>query len=755
MNAQEFRRVLTAFADHSGDFLLGDDSIVVQVRDELIEAGVRESEGRVFVCENGEEMEAFRWLTSRVAKVPQLADRILANIPEESHFVSPSGALLDQLDTDPSSSIKSSDAQQMMDAQLAKPPFGKSTVIYLTSNAGEGKTTLINHVARAQANRYRNRDRDSNFLLVPISLAGRAFLSFDDIVIAEFVNQLRFPFFYYDAFLELVKMRVLIPAFDGFEEMFAESSTGEAVSALGSLLRDLDSSGAVVIAARRAFFEYRGLETQAHLFDAIGDRNVGFAQIRLERWTREQFVRYAEHRALREPRAIYERVENRLGKGHPFLTRAVLVKRLVDVAEDGGPGDRLDGLLDRLSSEPRDYFYEFVSALVTREANEKWIGASGRPLLSAEEHHGLLAEIALEMWMTATEVLKQESLDLAVELFAEDRKHSPEVARQVVQRVRDHALFVGAAGRAKTYAFDHDDFRHFFLGQAVAAVLGGVDREAELARVLLPGPLPRIAADEAVNALGRQHADLRSVAAGLQVVVSHAPPSSHIRENCGAISMRLLELLEDANPPALVEFGFPADALRGRRLGRAAFEECVFQGTALNGSDLSRCRFDRCTFIRLEIPSDFAARGARLNDCEVACLVSGDDPDGIYDPDRIKTELERAGFVIEHAEAAPLRHRPSVDRDTKLAERGLRCFLRATQVNEDVLRQRFRQQAEHFLKNVVPEMITRGVLKEVLYRGHGKQKRFGLAVPMSRIAKQVPTTAASLTEFLDAIARES
>ena len=751
MNPGEFRRILTAFADHTDDFRFDRDRLVVQIRDELIEAGVREHEAEVRVQENGEEFPAYSWLTNRIAKIPQLADRILNNIPSEPFFTPPAGDLLDRLDRHPAAERQRlSDAREGLETALSRPASDGSTVIYLTSDAGEGKTTLINHAARLQAERYKR--RESSFLLLPIRLAGRAFLSFDDIVIAEFVNRFRFSFFYYDAFLELVKMRVLVPAFDGFEEMFVERSAGEAVSALGNLLRDLDSSGTVVIAARRAFFEYHNFETQAKLFDTLGERNAGFSQIRLERWNRAQFVRYAESRDIAEPGDLYERVRSRLGAGHPSLTRAVLVRRLVDVAERGG----VDDLLHRLGAERTDYFYEFVNALVVREAQEKWIDRSGTeasrgPLLSVADHHALLAQIAMEMWMTSVEAIPEDFLEMVVELFAEARSKTPAITEQVKKRIRHHALVVGVPGRRKTYGFDHEDFRDFYFGQALAGLLGAADRESELSQVLLAGPLPGLAADAAVNAMRREGDDLRVVAKQMQQLVSHSLSISHLPENAGAIAVRLLEVQREAEPTRLAGFAFSSDALQGRQLGMAVFEDCVFQGTSLEGTDLSGCRFERCTLFRLELPSAFAAGGAVLSECRIACLVRDGEPDGIYDPERIERTLETAGFVIERpAPAAPEDRRPE-DPDTRLAERSLRCFLRATQINEEVLQHRFGTRATRFFDRVLPRMVESGVLKQVEYRGHGRQRRFALAVPMGRIAAAIPTNGESLDEFLGAL----
>jgi hypothetical protein len=110
---------------------------------------------------------------------------------------------------------------------------GVSSVIYLTSDAGEGKTTLINHIARFQAESYKKKETD--WLLVPVTLGGRPFMRLDDVVVGELANRLKFLFLYYQAFLELVRMGVIVLALDGFEEMFVETSSGDATSALGNL----------------------------------------------------------------------------------------------------------------------------------------------------------------------------------------------------------------------------------------------------------------------------------------------------------------------------------------------------------------------------------------------------------------------------------------------------------------------------------------------------------------------------------------
>ena len=51
----------------------------------------------------------------------------------------------------------------------------------------------------------------------------------DDIVIGIITNTLRFRHVLYEGFIELVKHGMIVPAFDGFEEMFVDGSSEKAV----------------------------------------------------------------------------------------------------------------------------------------------------------------------------------------------------------------------------------------------------------------------------------------------------------------------------------------------------------------------------------------------------------------------------------------------------------------------------------------------------------------------------------------------
>ena len=748
MNLKDFQKLLITFADKASDLDLARGNLMVQIRDEVIEAEVEESGGDIFVTENEARMRAFTWLTNRVARVPQLADRILTHIKYEPYFITPSGKFLDHFDEKPEN--KGGNIQDVpveMLELLSRKTAGTSRVLYVTSDAGEGKTTLINRMARMQAEKYKKKKTD--WLLVPISLGGRSFMTFDDIVVAELVNRFRFQLLYYEAFLGLVRQRVLVPAFDGFEEMFVEGSTGEAVSALRNLMRDLESSGSVLIAARKAYFEYQDFQKQTKFFDAIPDNEATSAWISLDRWDRGQFLKYANLRELQDSSIIYDKVRARLGESHPLLTRAVLAKRLVDMGEEGG----VDALLEDLGTKPDDYFYQFVNIIIEREANEKWVDRSGtpyQPLLTTDEHHDLLALIAKEMWITSSEILSGDYLDLIAELFAIELGKSPQITGQIVKRLKQHSLIATNTPNSMSYIFDHEDFRKFYLGEALGKMLSP-NGQPDLAVFLQKTALSTVTADSAINAANRCGADLTKTLSLLQSLADSSVPTSYVMENAGVLIARLLELLDNDDAVTLREFTFPSDVLKGRSLGKVIFEKCQFHGTSLENTCINQCRFIRCTMHRLEWPEGFDAGGAVVERSTITCVVPGSESSGMYDPDGIEQALTKANFKVIAPEVVPVNTPVEPDEETRLAENALKMFRKATHINESVFREKFGLRANLFFTDVLPRMLKQNVLAEVPYKGKGKQRRFKLCVPMSNIGSAVPATVNSLDEFLASV----
>jgi hypothetical protein len=744
MLLEDFRRIVTAFADNPSDVDISKGTLLLQLRGEVVEARVYHRLGELVVEDSGVEYTPGQWIVQRVAQLHTLADRILSNVQRPAHFVTPSGSLLDQqnfaanLEDSPTD-----DAVQTALEVVSRRLAGTTSVLFLTSDAGEGKTTLIQQLAIAQAQRYKA--KSSDWLLVPVPLGGRTFLRFDDVVVAALVNRLRFQFLYYEAFLELVKLGVVVPAFDGFEEMIIEGSTGEAISAVGNLVTQLDSAGSVLLAARKAFFDYQSFRTQARLFDAIGKDSVSFARLALHRWSREHFLEYCEMCGLTNGPETYAAIADRLGESHPLLTRAVLVRRLVDVAKDS---PSLTALIETLGSSPQDYFYQFVNALVQREAHDKWLDKYGdppTPLLSVSEHHELLAALAQEMWFSSTDTLRQDVVALVAELFCDTKDKAPQTTREIRERLKQHSLLVKASATS-SLAFDHEDFRSFYLGEALGRAMGRCDH-GELRTFLQVSSLPTACIEQACLMLRREQFKVTPILQAIQALASAELSTSFVRENSGVLAIRMLSGHSE-DKVVLRDMHFPSDALRGVRLQKVEFVSCYFQPTSTVGATLVDCTFTDCRFERLEV-GDGAAVSAILNNSVVDSLLRTDRDDHIFDPEQIRSALRSYGFAdVQEPNLNPQTVTGDTDEKVRVLERALRAFTRSTHVNESVFRLRLGIKANIFLEEIVPDLVSRSVIEEVPYLGSGVQKRFRMSVAMSSVDSALTSCAGSYEKFI-------
>lgn len=749
MDLSAFRRVVTAFADEAVDVDLGKGRLVAQIRDEVIDATLLQKEGSIWVEERDREaIQAYHWIVTRLARLDQLADRLLNQLPNEPHFVDPTGHFLDDLDAVPDGVEKSlSDASQAIKNALNNALVGVTKVLYLTSDAGEGKTTLINQVARRLASDYKK--RTTNWLLVPITLGGRPFMALDDIVVAELTNRFRFNL-YYDAFTELVRLNAIVPALDGFEEVFMETGTGEAVSALGNLINLLGGSGRVLIAARKAYFEVRSFASQARIFDTIGtDAGASFERLSLNRWSKAKFCEYANKRGLSNPELIHDQISERLrDKNHPLLTRAVLVGRLIDVALEGD----IESLLTSLAQDPEDYFFQFVGALIEREATTKWIDRSRRgdaasPLLTIEEHLSLLTQIAREMWVNQTDSLRADYIELVSDMFSTEHNKPAIIANQIHERLHQHSLLTTRGTGAKKIGFDHEDFRLFFLGQALGTEFIAADTRT-LGTFLSVAVIPERTADAAISYVTRNKGDYRRMLGALENCANVALDTSYEKENVGGLIVRLLEKssLRDVE---IDKVHFPPEALQGRTIEDVVFRDCRFHQTAVDVASLRNVRFFNCYFERLELLPASENPGVIFEECSISSLLLLEKDEAFYNPDEIQRILRDARLCRE-PEVSSKRdsgHEISIDDNTRIAEQALRAFMRATHLNENVFRQRLGKNAPTFFDAILPHLLSDGILEEVDYRGSGAQRRFKLLTPMRNIEPAIKT-ATTMSDFV-------
>lgn len=660
------------------------------------------------------------------------------------------GSLLDQIEQAPDGSPSPvRDALSATKQFLSRRPGGTCSVLYLTSDAGEGKTTLIGRVASDQAKDYKLRKTD--WLLVPISLGGNPFLRLDNVIAAALLNQLRIRRFYFDAFMQLVRLGFLVPALDGFEEVFVETA-GDAVSSLGNLIQDMKGEGTLLIAARTAYFDFRRLDRQARLLDAMPTAEVGFGRLSLQRWGRDEFVAYCNKAKILNPEQLYEKLASIVGSDHPFLTRAVFVRRIADIAK------AQDGFefLHKINPEIQETFLPFINRILDREINEKWLDKQSEiatPLLSLEEHHRLLRLLSEEMWISKRGTLPAEMCESLADIFCDSEGKNPTISRQVRERLISHAL-LNMDSHGNGIRFDHDHFREFFLGEQIGSHLA-LGENSDLRRLLRVDSVSPWTLDSAVTFAVRKNPDFTILLKTVLDVSTSEGPSSFVRENAGALSLRLAQNLRDESAPfCIADVTFPPDALRERRLESLKFKNCYFRSTKICDL-LKNIDFERCEFEHIDLSNSAKCEDVSLSDCVVHGLTFEDDGEVVdyYDPEIIESFLSAIGarFLREQQAVMMIAPVPHDDEGVRMVRKLLTVFTRSTQVSESVLSLRMGVNASRFAKELLPMLLGNGVLMEVKNRGGGNQRRFRLGRSMASIADALAESRGSYARLLDSI----
>jgi uncharacterized protein YjbI with pentapeptide repeats len=753
MQITEFKSIVATFADPGSELLFDSTNFGISINGDLITAKITAKSGDVYVDEGTGGEPASKWILNRLARLPLLASRLWETVPATEHFVSPAVSLLPTLERRPDENrVSSADGLKLTLETLDQRSPLETMVLYITSDAGEGKTSLINQLAREQAQRFI--DNKADWLLVPIPLGGRHFLRFDDITVGVMQNRYRFPFLYYQSFLALVKMGVIVPAFDGFEEMFVENSSGEALSAMGILVGSLDSRGAMVVAARKAYFEFENLRTQERLFDTIKGYSVGFGKLELHRWAKPQFIDYCLNREIDAPEELYRRVSERLSSDHALLTRAVLVKRLVDVAKKSST---LDGFLDQLQKSGADFFSVFVRGLIEREANEKWLDRDlkdgvGTPLFTVDEHCELLSQIALLMWEDKVDFLKRDALEFAADYFCETARKNAFQAQQVRERIRGHAMLIPSTNAPNAVEFDHDEFRLYFLGEGIARQIRPMNAraKAEVLGTFRRGPIPSEAMLALFRSLTRDGTLNRAQAIKfLLEVAGMDAQASYTHENVAELVICLLSGI-DGSGVNILGLSFGHDALRDKKIAGVTFQNCYFSNSSLDLAELANCTFINCKFTQLRLTDTTRVPGVVFQGCTVGALVPTGRNREIWGPAEIRQQLEHTGVTFRDDVQTPPPPPPAREPDPELidVEKLVRYFMRSTHMSESVIRMKLSGRGQAFIDETLPRLQKCGVFVEIKNLGSGDQRRFRLGVALQVINDAMTTANGDFEQFL-------
>jgi len=738
MTKRDFIRVVSYFLQDPEAIVSDRGRIVFANGDAEYSVMLNMQDGEVVavVDSDGKPSAPKDWIANRLAHVDRLASAILRQYQGDVEAMKYVPVASSFTDSSAGESVDVDDTESFLRTRLQERDQCQTSVFFITSEAGDGKTILMRRMAVNSAQAFLAGEQD--WLYVPIEMGGKPFLRLDEFILGSLSRTYRSPFFI-EAFTELVRCGRIVLALDGFEESAVQGADGEIISSLGSLLASLDSQGAVVFASRKAFYFHSHLHDYKSFAGLAKSCDVGIAELNLKTWGRRQIVGLSELYGLENGRAIqlYDQLSHALGADSPLLSRAVLAHKFIcELIRDKDDVASLEVLVKRFQEkDDAALLHAFIVYLLERETRKLVKSdVDVTPILSADDHGRILQMIADEMWKTDGDALGQETLAAVVELAVETLRLTPGEFNRCRSHFPHHAMLKQPSAHA--IGFCHIDFFQYFLGAAIArSLLEWSDAGFDVQKALDRKPLPVLALKECARRIldsGRQ-GELSSRLGGL---TSPRLGDTPLGQNVTALRLMMHGGIDE--PLNVVGMYCPEFVLRARYLANVTLTDCFVECSDLSLLANSNVRFVNCEVARARYIGNHALSGITFDEHSIPRVLirseNGDKPD-IGDVDVTRFLLQRAGATFVGRDRVAVADEFVDDERSAIFFKVVGLFDSRTYLTENVLKNRLGMRFSVFEADVCPQMIKCGVLLEKDYHGRRDQRMFRLNASGERLAR--------------------
>jgi hypothetical protein len=517
-------------------------------------------------------------------------------------------------------------------------------VVMVTGEAGAGKTSVLQQLVSNQADQYVLGRAETLFLYV--NAQGRALARFNEALATE-LQDLRAQLTYH-AVSTLVRLGLLVPVIDGFDELLGIGGYDDAFSSLAQFIEELDGQGQIIASARSTYYEQEFV-ARANRASTLGSQIWRQVPVQVLAWGEQEFESFIVQRAAAdysgalESSALRARVERVFrGRNASLRSKPLFVARTVDLVIAG---------ID-LSAEG-NLLSQVVEAFVERERKDKLRARSGQSLLTASQIYGLLTDVAEEMWNQEARELDRRSAQELAELALLDSGLDDDALRIVVKRMPDLA-FLMPGDKTGSIAFEHETFFYYFLAARFATKLtSDVGIPALLlGRSVLPQELAQSILSE-LDELSPAPSTSDLVARLSMSASTSSSRGAQVRENAGVLVATILEArCTESNPGVglrLSNVVVPGASLRGVVIRDSLFDGIEFRRTDLSSTKILNSRA-RQTTLR-EVLVDSSRTRLEMDGLDAASSVlglritDGSNVRSVYEPHEVHSILESIGAV--------------------------------------------------------------------------------------------------------------
>lgn len=723
---------LAAFADDDEEVVvdLQGDCMLIRSGEEISFGLVYDESAQMSVVYRGDTLPYRTFLARHLAKLDVLAERLVSKRSPVPTYVDGAARLVS-----PTAAPDEGRAYELLDRECKQASPFTSRVVFVTADAGQGKTALLRQYQHDQAQRYL--EGTASFVFWHVDLQGRQLLRLSEALMGD-LGDLRVSGLWMPAILRLLRHRALVLAIDGFDELAAEQGGADALGALAMLVQQLGDQGTIVAASRRTFFDTDDYIARARLFSRTGGGDCQFDQLTLEAWGKAEAIQYLSgvsegEKGFAAPESVYDDIVAELNNDvHPMVTRPFLLAQVARalLRFDISAAEFIRGMDDRNQAVG-----SVIEKFVEREVSEKWKQKdTGEPFLTARQHLEFLGDVAEEMFRAQRSSLDVETVETIATLRLDDWGIDPLLRQQILEMVRMHVLLTPTDDQGYGQrGFDHEEFRDWFTAYALkdrlSRLAGG---EPGFARDLLnAAQLPDATARHACSLIERSPEVVDKILASIVKLVEQEMRPTYLQINAGTVIPYLIDNVEPAD-----RFMVDANAvysslvLEKTRLLRVTFSNATFLNASFVGVDWKDVAFEASnlgepTFDRKALYRQVVIRDSRLDGIRVVDL---DDETREFAPERIRLVLQGLGVSVEESTGGTDRVAVGLPEGVarRVAKRLLNVFRRTTILSEDVLKKRFPRDATLLLDSVIPMMLKHDVLVERSWRGRGVQKAWGL-----------------------------
>lgn len=572
-------------------------------------------------------------------------------------------------------------ATELLAKLLERDDAETTQVVMITGDAGTGKTRVLQELVLQQASKYLQGKTKKLFLYVDAQ--GRALARLDEALATE-LQDLKVNITYH-SIATLVRVGLLVPVIDGFDELLGVSGYDDAFSSLATFLEQLEGQGGLIASARSVYYEEE-FRSRASRASITGEQAWSHVPVEIVPWgssyQKDFLNELAKHKSMSEENkaALSKRVDEVFKDNEALAMKPLFFAKVVDLLLEepdfSGGGDLLN---------------ELTHSYLKREQKEKLLDRQQQPLLSECRLEQLMGELAEEMWNQETRELDFRSVREVAEYVLYDEK-VPESTRQIVVERMPTLAFLATNKKHTGITFEHEVFFFYFLARSI---VNKYVQDKVLQVVLSRSTLPEFVAERLAFEL-QQESHL-STLNDLQKILDRLGEAGRtewhrtgqVRENAGIVTLALLRKFTAINGPNSEIEGCTISSVvfPGSNLNDVTLRNCTLVNVEFRRTNLRTTKFIKCTAnnVRLLEPRIHVnSTRLELNGLRVPEDVSGiqklsnDGSPTIYDPSEIMHVLHGCGTPVEKSSDEELHEIP--EEFLELLKKLIRAYERANPI---------------------------------------------------------------------------